>query len=1788
MKTRFLLLLLGLLQAGVSFAGVTVSSVAPVKTTNYSGLLVEADALTGHVPNQSLVTGEWGLSFTWDGLDTVGYTFESTMWFEDEAGVKVPFIKDGGGPVVTEVVEEYQVSLDAVTTTDQHTFGLAFRPQTKLLPNKRYTMKAKWRAKRAGENYGTIFILVTPHSSAPNTQLYFHFQNTTSGDAALNASTHVVLDSWTRRWMIESSTTQNTFSASVTVSTLRFDDFDVAATSATISNLVRIQLKHAVSGAVVYTSPGQLFSQSVMSHAGGLGADATVASASATMNLQFSVPPGVLDASEEYVPVLQVSHNELPAGPTDTSDGERAFAAQRLLSLTGKIFFGSIVTYGNEMSNDPVADLYPAALPLPTSTLAVVPGQGVIPTAPGATFGGTPLAVEILSNGDAVYGDGTEIPVTAAGTVVHQGVTFNRSGVVLKMSGAKAASVTVRLPRGMGYTYTAGTRVMKNKITAADMTLESNLLPSGMAAFVLSGTTYVTLERLPLVFGSGGISFSTATGKFTFVPTAVVYDDALELLTLESYGLNNLLQWPAGVPLHAGNSQVFRTATVSGQDTVQVSVAEDGAAFIEALKLGFNAGAWWTHFPTYWLVSTSGAGTADSVFEIVNDVVDQDSLLGGVQGIAAYYTPDTKPETGKKECPSGVPAVGVRFFALTNQDQEMQFLADGSLDADMTAAADNAPLLSFAWGTFQSTPTQLFAHRISRTNGNGMVGKAMLPGHFLTWRGAAVDGLETQNRTAAVHLSGRGFGSGGTQVEHPHQAAYSSGAADYAGFNLRKSELTSCEGVCRIGGSGAENYSLLDATKLYVRSGGISGMIQSPDDLGPLLINGFDFSLDGIKLAFLDNCVAGSALDGGVTVGGASPAHPCEFTVDFLGLKLWSNGALNKGEVDPNQSPKLLDYWKTSIAVLSMDFVQPSPCDGPGAETFLSLGVDTALPGLTDKTLQGILGFNHNGSLVTKAQQTAEQFAQTQLDSRLRVPGNIKLKGPGSASYSMSPLCGVYLNHWPGNGVEPTLGYASIAGSVDVPFFENLKVHAHASSNSESSANAIVHVMQPPPEAGPFTQAEFDPGNLGVPVVSGSPLNLTTYRTAATYRVHAMKNWLGMVDFDFPMKWNVSQRCFEMGPLDLEEDHLVLLKVKSRARTITPTTADLKFSAELGVSLPSIDASALIGQALEGVGVSSPLGAIQSVVPGFGAVMSDLASFEQLLADTPENLVRQPLIEAVAAARLTLPSNANATQVQSALLGHLNDFFNDAAQATDTALSWKQPVMVRLNKVDSISSSLKSMIGNTATVLAVANALATAISGSPSPAVPEEVEETLGTAYGALTLLQSGIADVRSGINAISLSPDWAPVLTTGLADLPDAAAPLAQTDAQIADAILNRFLGSASAAQISEEMRVHVSDTRDRLRSAVDSIFAGINEMLQSASGDVPFLSPKDAEGSSLADLADMQFGKIDGQARINGDTLHELRLDADLKLALGMDLDFHGYLLYRDLSSDTPSNACRTSAGVAAELTLGASTKFDFGAPPAPTELEVEAKFAFGSSGMVNGLAGRFGVAGDGFKLGVLTIKQAELGFGFGGNDAYLYGKGAGKSDWADIEAAVFLGRACNPSDVMSRVDSEVSALLNRPEVNSVFSGGSQPVYGLYAFGYGSISINALIGIPPSPMLNLKAGCGMGGFYFTRHLDVPGDDYAVALGLRQDFGVSGEVLCLADISARLSMIGATTFNTDNPLNVLPLLSDPLGHPIVGTGKADVSLEVGVSPFDFTLHKTLRMNFSYQPGPSLDFDLDL
>jgi hypothetical protein len=187
-------------------------------------------------------------------------------------------------------------------------------------------------------------------------------------------------------------------------------------------------------------------------------------------------------------------------------------------------------------------------------------------------------------------------------------------------------------------------------------------------------------------------------------------------------------------------------------------------------------------------------------------------------------------------------------------------------------------------------------------------------------------------------------------------------------------------------------------------------------------------------------------------------------------------------------------------------------------------------------------------------------------------------------------------------------------------------------------------------------------------------------------------------------------------------------------------------------------------------------------------------------------------------------------------------------------------------------------------------------------------------------------------------------------------------------------------------------------------------------------------------------------------------------------------------------------------------------------PTTLEAALKVSLDSSGIPVGLAGRFGIDGEHDFHG-LKITKLELGAGFGANDAYLYGKAAGKSDVADLEAAVFLGKTCDP-DVLTRTDPSVGATLIRagqasPGSDFGLPSSDKPLYGIYAYGAGAISVNSLIGIPPSCFLNIKAGAGSGYGVFYR-------GNSLAPVMRQTFSISGEVLCICDIGATLDMTAA------------------------------------------------------------------
>lgn len=1748
---------------------------------------VSLDSLTGVAPNADLIASDP----TRDGLavELQLHTASNASPANDGASIRVRFslvdetdapqqlqLPGGGTGSFIEVTRGLNFPTGTIATglswNKTETFSTEFSPVNRLRPGDRFRAKAEVQRNDAG-NWVTLGTYIQTTG-----QRIWHFPSLDSNDASPNVNADALSATLTSPYIIRSMPGQLGFQVNYSVLCRRYDHFQAASPgSSAITIPLRFTL-HDLSNNADIPLLNPLTTESVTMSEFSVGAGPTQPVQTLLEENHVLIPLNIADVDplRVYEIRMEVGH----AGEAAfTPDSQKNLTPQNLLALSGKLKFGSLVTNFSQLDANPIPGMVVTANPAAhaAGTLELAAGSGTLPGL-AHQFGGS-IPVEILLNGDAVFSGTTGIPVT--GPVPDEanvsGTTVTRSTVTLGATGAVAGNITVKLPRGLGFTTTAGNRVLKNKFSQQNVPLNASLLPSTVSKSG-SPTLFLSMERFPMVFGAAALQFDFASGQFSFTPTTALFDTAFELATLEGAGAANLLNWPAGVPLHAGNDQLFRFAKVSGTDVFQISTGANGAAFVNSARLEFMTGLWWTHFPRQWLISAAGPHINSSQYVVLNDVVDAASFLG-FTGANGTYTPDCKPENQEANQPQCDPASmpkfnDVAFNLINNTTRILRFHTDGSAYSDvaMQWSVAAAPATSIPWGTI-SLPapgvTPKLAHSVEINEGANPVikGRLMLPTHFQPF----VPSVFAAEQAAASLLSGRGFSNGNEVLEHPGTPGYLAGETDYAGFNIRASELPELDGASRIGGGNLVGYDLLGQTKLYLRPAGVSGAIQSETPLGPMPVNGYGMSFEGMKLSFLDNNVAGSKLNGGLTVG--SSAGPSEFTLQFKNLLLHCNGALDRGDVSPGQDPKQLAYWRTTVNVLSIDFVQPAPCAGPGATTFLALGCSTNLPALTqDSVLTGVLGFRPNGSLVARADGDND-FAVTGLDSRFRVPGNIKLKGPGSSHYSLTPVSGVYLNRWPGAEAQPAVGYASIAGAVDVPFFENLAVHLHASAGSAANTPTQINIMKAVPQAGPFDVAGFDPENIGVPNVPG--LTLDNYRSEEAYfPVASRSKWAGLLDFSYPVEWRPAQREFQMRSGHEVVNNLYIASAKSRLRSLSPTTADLKFKATAGLDLPSISPAKLMAEALEGANADSLIPSFNTVIPQFDELIKKLNSIDACLADSAGEIVRQPIRGAVDA---VFASDPNPSQ---------EDFMFDLATeltarfgvpATNSG-GWKWQVFAKLDTLQEYADSMAGYIENIETMRSLAVAAATILGGTPPPDLPDEVKEMLNKAYGVMKLVSAGVTKAKTTIEAISVSPDWESIVVSSSFEAPIQPASAADLAAEVE----TRFLGTDVGAKLAEEMRIHLSHLRDFAFEATDDAFAALNEALQGAGGDVDALGVP-----NVPSLEDLQFGKIDGYARITGDSLHELSLAADLNLKLGLDLGFHGSVLFRDLQSDTPAGACRLNAGIASELTVTAGTSIPFGLPKTQTKLEVGGKFAFDASGSLDGLSGRFGMASEaGFKLGPLTIKQAELGFGFGGGDAYLYGKGAGKSDYADIEAAVLLGRCCNFPQVLARVDEHVSDLINHPDLAATvnLTNPPNPVYGIYAFGYGTISVNALIGIPPSCMLNLKAGTGMGAFAFTTR--DANNNYDGIIGLRTDLGISGEVLCIADIGARISLVGGAPFQDAS--DITEILSSFSGD-IFGHGAAVFEVEIGVDPFSVNLSKTLEIDFRFNPAePTLDFDLDL
>ncbi len=1704
------------------------------------------------------------------------------LLLEENSGAAVPLNLPGGGtgPILTVARPLFFPPTETVLTLPEIVLA-DLSPASRLMPGTRYKVRCQfWRDGSLVEVKDDLYRRI------------WHFPYLTPGSIEDKAMSIVESAALERNNLVRSQTGQDAFKLAVTLTVRRYDVWTLASPPTTnISVPVVVSLTNAsTAAAVTLTNAGtnHAVAAPYFAFSGGVRVPSTI-----TLNLTLEIRPTDWNTLD---PVPQ-HHCRISARDSDDQGvitHDYAAFSRYLAGLTGDIYFGPLRATFAALTND-----FAGAAIAPTTagyrckgSLTLAAGVGRVPGKPH-TFSLANQEVHMANNGNlhVTQAGGvfiTAVPPSSPDRETINNTIFERGPTYLTLTGAQSDGWKLHLPRGMGYSLaSAGSRrrLQSKMIRTSLQPLGTDLLPTadpvvGSAA----NQALITLERLPFTFKSNQLSFVRGTGRFTFTATEAVYlreKQAGQLDRAAEFGGAGAAN-PAALR-HYSNEELYRHCEMgnltSWMQTVETST--DGSAYLRSIALRpKTTGSFRAHFPYEASFSwdTTGFGVPGQII-LTNDRVDSSSLIEGAQGTHLRYARDC-PEAAT--CTPPAATAGFALVLNTPSGSEWKVTESGGLTNTTTYSSRQ-----IQWGTVTTSPSNVFAQNLGPFSG----GSVLMPGNFLPRRlvngsvDPGVTALAVEDRPAALHLAGLN----GTTPEWPGTPAYSTGAGDYAGLNVRMANGTA-SATSTIAGQALGPYSLTANSKFYLRAAGVNGKLESAPMTITRRIYGMDMQMRNMRLAFLNGENNDSAVTGSLLCG-TNPAanRASNFALDFERLIFTCRGGLESATLGP--SPDFtLSYWGTVIRPMALDFAQPGPC-ADAALGFLKLGCRAKLPSLggADPWLSGVLGFRGaDGSLVAKGDPDA---AGSGLTSRMKVPGQIPLRGPGSTNYVLTPITEAYLNRWPGSGGAPAVGFANLLGTVDVPFFQSPATHLQTTANSNP---AIVDTLLIGPDlaSGALTSSDFDPQHLGTP----PGISLATYRSG--YPLHAKKSWLGMVNFDFPVRWQGTERKFESSsPIS---SNLLVVTPQARVEALTPVTADVSFGVDFSTAPSQLNLASLTSE-LAGAGGSLLSTLSNNLGISFPEVIGNLGNFEKAFADNLRDLMRpgvKGLTDPVAAQLYSAAvSEAAAKSALSFQLANLGASSQPLRTSVSGLIGTPGASATGAAK---IIADLRFALNNTNKILNTIKALGAAANYTLPPAVTEAIAQLDLTLSQLQTDFSGLVTSAATGALGSALqanlpnSTAWEGLLTNALTRLHEVHGPSFATafsgaggqtafQTAFADALMDDFLGHPSAADLQQVLRTHLSPLRDALRDTTDTLLSTINRAAGSATGAIGaeiFSACSGVFGGS-ADTATVQTAQLTGYARINGDSLKELRLDAKVNLKTPDDSKFEASLLVRDLQSDTPGSPSHPASSAAADVTITAATTANFSG--SETDIEVAAKIALDASGSPIGLSGRLGINGE-MDFQGLTITTAELGFGFGAADAYLYGKAGAKSELFDLEAAIFLGRTVDP-DVLLRVDPSVAKSLAAagakiPGSDFGLPAGGNPLYGVYAYGYGAISVNSLIGIPPSPMLNIKAGSGAGYGIFYR-------GNSLALAMRQTLGVSGQVLVIAEIGATLDLTAAAVAAKLPGQSVWDALANAA---VAGQASANFEIEIGVDPFSVEFEKTFTLYFSLggSDGSGLQVDYAL
>lgn len=1740
---------------GMAVAGVT-NQLTELVLLNYTGYVIESDVLNGGAGyDRDHIEARGRATFT--KVAGGGSSFEYTLRFflVDSDGVKQPL--SGGTDHVDVESEVTFADAAAVGSTLQRSFVGNLTPAGLLSPYRDYRVEVLLLRRPVG-NVLPPATLGAGQTREETFRRFIQFSGLLSGDAAVHVVPFMEGGTWFQDFVVNTDPQNRNLSVNATVEAHRYDGFGEAPVNTDVRFRFSLQLRDAVSNELIPLADASIdVTNALPSHLNAAPKKPTVTTFHP--RIEFRPADGQqLNPLRQYKLTLGLNHFESPGVAIPQLANSFVMPAKTLLQFNGALFFGPLETRFTSIANAPaVLENQPGGV---RTTLAVDGGSGTILTDASYHYGdGTALSVRLQANGSALFLTGS-VDATKNGPDPETigTVSLHRQNVRLTPDGA-IADLVVRLPAGLGYRSAPDQRFLESIVRFFNVPLDADLAPVETTLGV-KGPLWVVEESKPFWFEAASMTWILAESRFTFETSgAVKYVRATEYSELDS------LPVPQQERTKPSNDLYWRSVSGVGTE-VRVDADANRGARMDAV-VSFDGGALLAHRPLNAVAQWTKGGS----MRIVDDrVVPEDSALESSLSVFVAYDPNCEDaDCGSPTQPE--------MLQLDPVEDRLRFTSDGGLVAPGVLHFKKG--LKWGWIPMQGRPAY---ETLPFTNA-----AFAMSGVFLR----SDEGTANVQESAGILLNTGVKATQASSVERPGSAAYLQGQADYPGMNLRVLPEPGKQAESVIAGTASGPYTLTTRVKYYARASGVSGIHEAINGSFPtnMTLYGYPFTFTTYGLSFLSNENIDSRTDGSVKV-----PYPSEFTQDFRRLRLDCLGGLKEAELPADQGDllKQLKYWKADFITRQMNFERKADdfCD-PGKGS-LTLGVN-AWAGFLPEPLSGTLGFLPSGNLITTA-DCAEPDGPLDLpfDSRLKLPTQFQVPAGGDKGYAATPVNDAYLNDYrfQTNGA----GYLNLAMKLDVPLFEDLRVHGHTSATKDDK-EPPVHLMGGWPDEGFgtdtfnfFTQNPFDEANRGMPDVKD--LTVEEYRAGVEgkptqYRVRAQKLWLDRVQFDYPLKWNGTTRQFAgVAPKKVD---LFVVSVEHHLKHLSHDSAEISFGAQYD-GFPVANLANFVFEKLEGY-EEILAGLVSTEIMNAGNL-----ALQELLSTNHRDLFKgafdksmPPAMDELHAA-LVANWDPAAKSWKQPVAGVVAPFFaadGKVRKAVMKTMEGAEGVPLVLEEVNARLGKVRKMIAEIRSITKVAGSgkhadfLEAAVRGAKKyakktddPVFADEVEnlaekagpalDNISEACGNLdellkgleaelakigkvtTEIETEVGKVQGALNQTFAQMqkdvvDWSNGFEPGLDD------PFANTTSAALKSLLrqkceDRFHGSV-ATEISQRVfKQWFYEVDERVRGAIDAAFGELNGVLREALAPI-FAAVDQRVEEMLGEDVGKTLGaaELKGHAHVKGDSINLLRLDGKLELNLSDKMKLAGYLQVKELNSENTAAECLPGSGKAVEVTAGAEdVSLEWAYPGLRAGLN--AKFVIENlpgGTALRGMGAGFELTGK-LKFGnQFIIEELGAAMMFGAEENYFsaalamkVGKGFG------AKGGLMFGRTCSLDPFFW--DQDVQQVLGDP-----------PFTGAYGYGEFTIPINQLIGIKSTCFFTLTATVGSGIGVFAE-----GPTYVAKMKL----GVHGEILCIVSITGEIVLVG---------------VSNPEGPRLLGKGTLEGKL--GYCPiYCFSFKKTASMEY--------------